>query len=93
MRHAELPFAMNASVRRITGVMCSMAMRAASKAIWKQSVGLTAARTQIGDSPLRPGLEQVGLLRLGGKTGGGTAALYVDHHKRELGHYSQTDTL
>ena len=51
---AEEPLAMNASVRRITGVMCSMAMRAASNAIVKQSVGLAAATTQSGLSPLRP---------------------------------------
>ncbi len=53
-RRADEPLAMNASVRRITGVVCSIAMRAASKAIWKQSVGDTAESTHIGDSPLRP---------------------------------------
>ena len=45
---------MKASVSRITGVMCSMAILAASNAMWKQSVGLAAATTQSGDSPLRP---------------------------------------
>ena len=68
MRHAELPLAMNASVRRMTGVI-TMAMRAASKAIWKQFAGLTAARTQSGDSAVaaEEGLKQVGLLCFAGR--------------------------
>ena len=41
-------------ISRITGVMCSMAMRAAWNAILKQSVGDAAASTTSGLSPLRP---------------------------------------
>ena len=51
---AEEPFAMNASVRRTTGVMCSNAILQAWNAASKQSVGLVAAITGIGLSPLRP---------------------------------------
>ena len=33
------------------------------------------------------GLVQVGLLSLGGDTGGGACPLHIDYHKRELGHH------
>ncbi len=38
-------------------------------------------------------LHKVGLLGLGGETGGGTAALNVDNHQRKLGDNRQADTL
>lgn len=82
---------MNASVSRITGVMCSMAMRAASKAIVKQSVGEAAATTHRGLSPVASvqRLHQVRLLGLGGQAGGGSAALHVYGHERQLRYHGQ----
>ncbi len=37
------------------------------------------------------GLHEVGLLGLGGKAGGGSAALHVDNHEGKLGYYGKTD--
>ena len=45
---------MKASVNKITGVMCSTASLPAQKAASKQSVGVQAAKTTAGHSPLRP---------------------------------------
>ena len=52
--HAAEPLAMNASVSRITGVMCSTAILQAVNAASKQFVGDVAAMTVMGLSPLRP---------------------------------------
>jgi hypothetical protein len=39
------------------------------------------------------GLQQVGLLGLGGQAGGGAAALHVDHDQGQLGHHREADGL
>ena len=49
--HGSDELARNVSVSRITGVRCSIAMRAASIAEPKQSEGVLAATTGSGDSP------------------------------------------
>ena len=52
--HAAEPLATNASVSSTTGVRCSSAIFAAAYTASKQFVGLVAAITGMGDSPLRP---------------------------------------
>ena len=56
-------------------------MRQASNAMVKQSVGDAAIE----------GLHEVGLLGLGGKACGGSAALHVDYHEGKLGDYGKAD--
>ena len=53
-RHGSAAFARYPSVKRMTGVMCRTAMRTASIATSKQSLGLRAAITGTGASALRP---------------------------------------
>src|ERR1017187_3847519 len=48
------PLAIYPSERKITGVINSTAILHASKTMWKQSDGVQAATTGMGDSPLRP---------------------------------------
>ena len=52
--HGCDPLAIKPSVSRITGVIRSSAIRLAWNAISKQSLGLLAATTTSGHSPLRP---------------------------------------
>ncbi len=61
----------------MTGTMYLTAMRQASRAVSKQSAGELAARTGMGESPLRPNmaLQEIRLLGLGGQAGGGAATL------------------
>ena len=54
MRQAAEPLAMKAGVRWMTGVLCYMGFRAASKALSMQAGGEAAASTGMGLSPLRP---------------------------------------
>ena len=56
MAHGSEPLATYPSDNRMTGVMKRVAMRHASSATSKQSLGLRAATMGSGDSPLRPNI-------------------------------------
>ena len=79
----------------MTGVIASIAIRAASTMMSKQSPGVAGASTGSGDSPWRPkiAMSRSACSGLVGMPVDGPGALHVDDDERQLGGERQPERL